>query len=78
MPHLKCETCRTRFRTDDRLVSDVGEARCPGCNSLLEPPSQLIELVGFQRSRFEDLLPGDESDFLAAVAMALARPGTER
>jgi hypothetical protein len=78
MAHLKCDSCRTRFRTDDRLVSDVGDARCPGCNSLLEPPSQLIELVGFQSSRFEDLLPGDDSDFLAAVAMALARPGTER
>jgi hypothetical protein len=80
MPHLKCETCRTRFRTDDRLVSDVGDARCPGCNSLLESPSQLAELVGFQRSRFEDLLPGDNSDFLEAVAIALARPrpGTER
>jgi hypothetical protein len=78
MPHLKCGTCRTRFRTDDRLVNDVSDARCPGCNSLLEPPSQLAELVGFQRSRFEDLLPGDNSDFLAAVAMALARPGTER
>jgi hypothetical protein len=78
MPHLKCETCRTRFRTDDCLVIDVGDARCPGCNSLLEPPSQLAELVGFQRSRFEDLLPRDDSDFLTAVAMAMARPGTER
>jgi predicted Zn finger-like uncharacterized protein len=78
MPHLKCETCRTRFRTDDRLAIDVGDARCPGCNSLLEPPGQLAELVGFQRSPFEDLLPGGDSDFLAAVAMAMARPGTER
>jgi hypothetical protein len=80
MPHLKCETCRTRFHADDRLVTDVGDARCPRCNSLLESPSQLAELVGFQRSRFEDLLPGDDSDFLAAVAMAmaLARPDTER
>jgi hypothetical protein len=78
MPHLKCETCRTRFRTDDCLVIDVGDARCPGCNSLLEPPSQLAGLVGFQRARFEDLLPGDDSDFLTAVAMAMARPGTER
>ena len=78
MPHLKCETCRTRFHTGDRLVIDVGDARCPGCNALLEPHRQLAELVGFQRSRFEDLLPGDDSDFLAAVAMALARPDTER
>jgi hypothetical protein len=75
MPHLKCETCRTRFRTDDRLV---GDARCPGCNSLLEPPSQLAELLGFQRSRFDDLPPDHNSDFLAAVAMALARPDPER
>jgi hypothetical protein len=78
MPHLKCETCRTRFHTDDRHRSDVRDDRCPGCNSLLEPPSQLAELVGFQRSRFDDLLPEDNSDFLAAVAMALARPDTER
>jgi hypothetical protein len=78
MPHLKCETCRTRFHTDDRQFSDVREDRCPGCNSPLEPPSQLAELVGFQRSRFDGLLPEDNSDFLAAVAMALTPPGTER
>ena len=77
MGHLKCETCRTRFRTDDRLVSDIGDARCPGCNSLLEPPSQLAELVGFRRSRLDGDLPADNRDFLEAVAMALARPGTE-
>jgi hypothetical protein len=78
MPHLKCETCRTRFNTDDRRLSDVREDRCPGCNSLLEPPSQLAELVGFQHARFNDLLPGDNSEFLAAIAMALTPPGTER
>ena len=77
MRHLKCETCRTRFRTDDRLVSDIGDARCPGCNSLLEPPSQLADLVGFRRSRLDGDLPADNRDFLEAVAMALARPGTE-
>jgi hypothetical protein len=78
MPHLKCDTCRTRFHTDDRRLSDVPEDRCPGCNSPLEPPSHLAELVGFQRSRFDGLLPEDNSDFLAAVAMALNPPGTER
>jgi hypothetical protein len=78
MPHLKCATCRTRFQTDDRRLSDVREHRCPGCNSPLEPPSQLAELVGFQRSRFDGLLPDDNNDFLAAVAMALTPPGTER
>ena len=77
MPHLKCETCRIRFDTDDRRLGDVREARCPGCDSPLEPPSHLAELVGFQRARF-DGLPRDDSDFLAAVAMALAPPGPER
>ena len=78
MPHLKCEPCRTRFHTDDRRLSDVREDRCPGCNSPLEPPTQLTDLVGFQRSRFDGLLPGDNSDFLAAVAMALTPPHSER
>jgi hypothetical protein len=78
MPHLKCEPCRTRFHTDDRRLSDVREDRCPGCNSPLEPPSRLADLVGFQRSRLDGLLPDDDSEFLAAVAMALTRPGTER
>jgi hypothetical protein len=77
MPHLQCETCRTRFHSD-RLVSDVGDALCPWCSSSLEPPSELAELVGFQRSRCEDLLPAEYSDFPAAVAMALTPPGTER
>jgi hypothetical protein len=77
MPHLKCETCRTRFHTDERRLSDVRDERCPGCSSPLEPPSQLEELVGFQRSRLDGLLPLDDSDFLTAVAMALTPPGTE-
>jgi hypothetical protein len=78
MPHLKCEACRTRFHSDDHRLSGVREDRCPGCNSPLVPPSRLEELVGFQRSRFDDPLPDADSDFLAAVAMALTPPGTER
>jgi NAD-dependent SIR2 family protein deacetylase len=78
MPHLKCGNCRTRFHTDDRRHSDVREDRCPKCNSPLEPPSQLADLVGFQRSRFDALQPDDNRDFLAAVAVALTPPGTER
>lgn len=78
MPHLKCETCRTRFHTDDRRPGDVREDRCPRCNSPLEPPGRLAELVGFQRSRLDGLAPADNSDFLAAVAIALTSLGTER
>jgi hypothetical protein len=78
MLHLKCEACRTRFHTDDRRLSDVREDRCPGCNSPLEPPSQLAELVGFRRSRLDGPLQDANSNFLAAVAMALTPPSTER
>jgi hypothetical protein len=78
MPHLKCETCRTRFHLDDRRLSDIREDRCPGCNAPLEPASQLAELVGFRHARLEGALPADNSDFLAAVAMALTPPDAER
>jgi hypothetical protein len=78
MPHLKCEACRTRFHTDDRRPGDVRGDRCPGCNSPLEPAGRLAELVGFQRLRFDGELPDVDSDFLAAVAMALTPPGTDR
>jgi len=78
MSHLKCETCRIRFDIDDRRLGDVRDDRCPGCKSPLEPPSRLAELVGFQRAQLDVLVPGEESEFLTAVAMALAPPGTER
>jgi hypothetical protein len=78
MSHLKCGTCRIRFHTDDRCLDDVREQRCPGCDSPLESPSQLAELVGFRRGRLDGVLPGDDSDFLAAVAMALTPPDAER
>jgi hypothetical protein len=77
MPHLKCEPCRTRFHTDDRRLGDIREDRCPGCGSPLEPAGQVAELLGFQRSRLDGLLPDDDGDFLAAVAMALAPPRPE-
>ena len=78
MPHLKCETCKARFHIDERCLGDVRDERCPGCNSPLEPTTRLADLVGFQRARLDGPLPGDDSDFLAAVAMALTPPGSER
>ena len=78
MPHLKCEACRTRFHTDDRRLSDVRVAPCPRCSAPLEPPGRLAELVGFQRSGLHGVPRDADSDFLAAVAMALTPPGTER
>jgi len=78
MSHLKCETCRTRFQTEDRRPGDGLDDRCPVCNSPLEPPRRLSELVGFRRARFDVALPDDNSDFLTAFAMALTPPGPER
>lgn len=78
MPHLKCETCRTRFHTDDRRPGDASGDRCPGCNAPLEPPSQLADLVGFQHARLDGAPPADNSDFLAALAIALTPPGPGR
>jgi hypothetical protein len=78
MPHLKCETCRIRFHSDDRRLGELREDRCPKCNSRLEPPGRLAELVGFQRSPLDGPVPADDSDFLAAVAVALTSLGTER
>jgi hypothetical protein len=77
MPHLKCETCRIRFHYDDRL-GDVREVRCPGCSAPLEPAGDLTELVGFRRAGLDELLPGDNTDFLTAVAMALTPPDRDR
>jgi hypothetical protein len=78
MSHLKCEACRTRFHTEDRRLGDVGDDRCPVCDSPLEAPGRLAELVGFQRSQLDGPRPDANSDFLAAVARALTPPGTER
>jgi hypothetical protein len=78
MAHLKCAACRTRFQTDGRRLSGVREDRCAACNAPLEPPAQLAELVGFQLARLDGPLPDADSDFLAAVAMALTPPDTKR
>jgi hypothetical protein len=76
MLHLRCEACRTRFQIDGR-VSGVRDDRCPSCDSPLETPAQLAELVGFRLSGFDGPLPDADSDFLAAVAMALTPPDSE-
>jgi predicted nucleic acid-binding Zn ribbon protein len=78
MPHLKCVPCKIRFQYDDRLASDVRKNHCPVCDSPLEPAAGLAELVGFQRSRLDGVMPVDNRDFLAAVAMALNPPTVER
>jgi Zn-finger nucleic acid-binding protein len=46
MPHLKCESCRTRLYLA-ASGDEVGDL-CPACGSLLEPVGELAELIGFQ------------------------------
>jgi hypothetical protein len=48
MPHFKCVACRTRLHRAAGPAGLVGDL-CPGCGSLLEPVSELAELVGFRR-----------------------------
>jgi hypothetical protein len=56
MPHLKCESCRTRlYRAGSG--DQVGDL-CPDCGCLLEPVGELAELVGFRLIRFADAAGG--------------------
>ena len=61
MPHYKCVTCTTRLTT-----AGDSPGSCERCGSVLEPVTELSEIVGY---RLEQPL-GDVS-FAAAVAIAL-------
>lgn len=67
MPHLKCESCRTRFHADG-----LADHPCPTCGAPLEPAGELAGLVGYQQRRLDGPQPGDDRDFLEAVAIALS------
>jgi hypothetical protein len=47
MPHYKCEACRARLHVSAKSAELVGDA-CPACGSLLEPVTELAQLVGFR------------------------------
>jgi hypothetical protein len=47
MPHYKCVTCRTRLRASKPATAALRDL-CPHCGSLLEPVSDLAEVVGFR------------------------------
>ena len=68
MPHFKCVGCRTRLHSADTPADLVGDL-CPECGSLLEPVSELTEIVGFRAIK-----PRDPSPELRALAAAVARP----
>jgi hypothetical protein len=47
MPHYKCEACKARLRVSGKSAEFVGDL-CPECGSLLEPVTELTQLVGFR------------------------------
>jgi hypothetical protein len=47
MPHYKCEACKARLHTSGKSAELVGDL-CPECGSLLEPVTELAQLVGFR------------------------------
>ena len=61
MPHYKCVTCTTR------LTAASGSAgSCEGCGAVLEPVTELAEIVGYPLVQ-----PLGDVRFATAVAMAL-------
>jgi hypothetical protein len=60
MPHFKCLACRTRLYSAARPGDLVGDL-CPGCGSLLEPVSELAEIVGFRAITDRDSAADDRS-----------------
>lgn len=58
MPHYKCEACKARLHSSgesDELLGDL----CPECCSVMEPVTELTQLVGFRSitSRDSDTAP---------------------
>ena len=47
MPHYKCVACKTRLYSAGSPADQVGDL-CPDCGSLLQPVSDLADLVGFR------------------------------
>ena len=47
MPHYKCDHCRTRLRVSGTSVGSAADF-CPECGSLLEPVTELTQLIGLR------------------------------
>jgi hypothetical protein len=58
MPHFKCEGCRTRLHSAAGPADLVGDL-CPVCGALLEPVSELAEIVGFRSIQQRDSAADD-------------------
>jgi hypothetical protein len=69
MPHSKCVACKTRLYHRGVPSEQVGEL-CPECGGLLEPVSNLADVVGFRRiTQRVDLPDGRGGDIAQAAAM---------
>ena len=69
MPQSKCVACKTRLYHRGVPPELVGEL-CPECGGLLEPVSNLADVVGFRRiTRRADLPDGRDGDIAQAAAM---------
>ena len=76
MPHSMCVACRTRLYRRGAPPELVGEL-CPECGGLLEPVSDLADVVGFRRITQRADLPGGREEDIAQAA-ALPRPDDVR
>jgi hypothetical protein len=76
MPHSMCVACKTRLYRRGAPPELVGEL-CPECGGLLEPVSNVADVVGFRRiTQRADLLHRCDGD--VAQAAALPRPDDGR
>ena len=76
MPHSKCVACRTRLYRRGAPPELVGEL-CPECGGLLEPVSNLADVLGYRRITHRVDLPVGRGDDIAQAA-ALPRPNDAR
>ena len=69
MPHSMCVACKTRLYRRGAPPELVGQL-CPECGRLLEPVSNLADVVGFRRIAQRVGLPdGRDGDVAQAAAL---------
>ena len=71
MPHFKCVACKTRLYSAANPSDLVGDL-CPECGTLLEPVSELAEIVGFRAIKPRD--DATDGDALASQERIGNRP----
>src|SRR5436309_7509543 len=59
MPHYKCEPCKARLSVSGTSAELDGDL-CPECGSLLEPVTELTQLVGFRSITSRETEPATE------------------